>query len=144
MTSQLYDQYRDRIFRFILPHVADPATAEDIVQETFIIYMTQDNAVDDPLKYLCGVARHLANRQRRRALEPLTMEPESRAVMDTPCTELLATLPAYAREAVWLVYVENRSSKEIGKRLGITASAARKLTERYLKKLRRKMLLVLA
>jgi RNA polymerase sigma factor (sigma-70 family) len=138
MTSQLYDQYRDRIFRFVLPYVTCPATAEDIVQETFIVYMTQKVAVDAPLKYLCGVARNLANRQRRRALEPLTMEPESHSVIDTPCTELLASLPEHAREAVWLAYVENRSSKEIGKRLGITASAARKLTERYLKKLGRK------
>jgi RNA polymerase sigma-70 factor (ECF subfamily) len=139
MTARLYEQYRHRIYGFVRKRVRTRELAEDIVQDVFVAYWTQSPEVDDPLRYLCGIAKQLiANRARRQhtvgtLIDDPLIEPSP---LRTEIVDLMEILTSRERSAIWLGYIEGCNSTEVGCKLGITATAARKLTERALKKLR--------
>jgi RNA polymerase sigma-70 factor (ECF subfamily) len=66
----LYRRWRPALHRFALGMTGSPATADDVVQETFLILMREGSRYDASRgavgSYLRGIARHLVHRRERR------------------------------------------------------------------------------
>lgn len=66
----LYRRWRPALHRFALGMTGSPATADDVVQETFMILMREGGRYDADRgavgSYLRGIARHLVHRRVRR------------------------------------------------------------------------------
>ncbi len=66
----LYRRWRPALHRFALGMTGSPATADDVVQETFMILMREGGRYDPGRgavgSYLRGIARHLVHRRVRR------------------------------------------------------------------------------
>jgi RNA polymerase sigma-70 factor (ECF subfamily) len=66
----LYRRWRPALYRFALGMTGSPATADDVVQETFMILMREGSRYDPDRgavgAYLRGIARHLVYRRLRR------------------------------------------------------------------------------
>jgi RNA polymerase sigma-70 factor, ECF subfamily len=113
---------------------ADPATAEDVVAETFVIaWRRMDDLPDPPLPWLLGVARRvLANlrrgeRRRGALLDRLRHEPA--AIADTAPGDqgrvlaALASLPERDREALLLHAWEGLDHAGAGTVMGCSPAA---------------------
>ncbi len=80
--EQLFDRYRDPMWRFFRRRVADPARAEELAQDTFVA-MLQGATRYEPRapfrSYLFGVAYNILLAERRKAsrrpVEQLDLEP---------------------------------------------------------------------
>lgn len=72
--SQLIDRYEGRLLAYTLQRVADRSAAEDIVQETFVGFLTSlphFDARQDLERYLFSIAHHkLADHLRRKGRRP--------------------------------------------------------------------------
>ena len=113
---------------------ADPATAEDIVAETFVIaWRRMDDVPDPPLPWLLGVARRvLANvrrgeRRRGALLDRLRREPATGAHPapgeDGQVLTALASLRERDREALLLHAWEGLDHADAGTVMGCSAGA---------------------
>jgi RNA polymerase sigma factor (sigma-70 family) len=75
----LYERHRPRVFAYVLRRAPDPATAEDVVADVFLVAWRrlEDLPAACELPWLLGVARrllansHRSNRRRQRLLEQI-------------------------------------------------------------------------
>ena len=96
----LYRRHKDAIYRMALLYSGSSASAADVTQETFLHFITR-TAQFDPVRgtlgaWLCGVARHLAYRERdarEEATDPGALADDVSSpwapVQDTPMERLL-------------------------------------------------------
>jgi RNA polymerase sigma-70 factor (ECF subfamily) len=124
----LYDRHQGAVYRFALWSTGSPATAEEVVQEVFLLLIREPQRYD-PARgalgaFLYGVARQMVRRSRRRTVvqwevdenvAPLWIEPSdtlgdltSRERKDALRQAVLA-LPLRYREAVTLCHLEGMS-----------------------------------
>ena len=145
----LYSEHLTPVTRWALRHT-DPATAQDIVAETFLVAWRRLDQVpqDRPLVWLVTVANNmLANwhraEQRRSALtvrlrdEAPTVndfaEPES---IDPDMARALRRLGDRDRELILLISVEGLAVNEAARVLGMSAATARVRLHRLRARLR--------
>jgi RNA polymerase sigma-70 factor (ECF subfamily) len=133
----LFARHSARVFRFLLRIVDNPATAEDLVSETFIEVWRRAERFEARSKastWVLGIARHKALsslRQRRFdrlddsaiALVPdpsdgpeATMQQQSRAAVLRDC---LRQLPPAQRELLDLIYYHEQSVAEVAQIVGV-------------------------
>ncbi|HTR49269.1 MAG TPA: sigma-70 family RNA polymerase sigma factor [Kofleriaceae bacterium] len=150
--GRLVARYQDVVWAVSYSSTRDRALGEDVAQETFIAAWRQlgqlrDAAVVRP--WLCGIARNLGRKARRRTRreEPVgdaaddasdaaspfdhTAAAEAEAVV----ADALARVPERYREVLVLYYREGRSIRDVAETLGLTeANAMQRLTRgrRYL------------
>lgn len=154
--TQIYDQHVERIYRYLLARTGVPAEAEDLTAETFRAALEGYSRFrpDDgsAAGWLVGIARHkLADHYRRRPPLPLedianhphpAPSPEEQAGQrmewDQVCAAL-SLLSAERAEALALHYFAGLGLAEVGRSMGKSEEAAKKLVQRGLAELRERL-----
>ncbi len=150
--SAIYQQHARTIYKFLLSQCRNPDLAEELTQETFYQAVRSADRFDGGCKvsvWLCQIAKHLWYQHLRKRNREAPMPVEG---MDVPLPsaeeEALAregrldllrsvhSLPADAREVVYLRAFGGLSFREIGDVLGKTETWARVTFYRGKEKLR--------
>ncbi len=153
--DDVYAAHADRVYRFFLSQLRDPALAEDLGAETFVrAFTAYSRDHPDPeriVAWIFAIARNVAidhhrrNRRWRRALDDLRHRPEptrdvesmaaDRAHLDSTLVALQRLRPR-ARQIIGLRMNTDMSHAEIGALLGMSERAAIAATHRALQRLR--------
>jgi RNA polymerase sigma factor (sigma-70 family) len=143
--GQLFDRHAAAVFRLAYALVQDPDTAQDIVQDTFVIAWRKRRSIrlidGSALPWLLATARLTAmaarrKRDRRRTEtldhEVLASLPSASMTSDdeTAVRMALTALPEQDRRIVELVLIDGRSYAEAANQLGLSVSAAGKRLQR--------------
>lgn len=151
----LYQRHRTPLFRYAWRLTGSTATAEDIVQESWMLILQQGNRFRQDRGsvrgYLFGIARNLAF-ERLRINDRTADEPAADGETDSgPFEELLAlerseavaravaALPPLQREALILFEYEELSLEEIAQAAGVDAGAIKARLHRARETLRRRL-----
>lgn len=148
--SQLYEQFAHRLYRYLSAFLADPASAEDVLQNVFLKlarHRGRLRRLRDPESYLFRSARNeaisLLRRARRdradagRNLDSLEASEEKVSDSLEELRDALARLPHKQREVVILKIYGELSFTEIGKLVGIPRDTAASRYRLALEKLKR-------
>ena len=121
--EQLFERYRDPMWRFFRRRVADPAHAEELAQDTFVAVLQGATRYEPraPFRsYLFGIAYNILLADRRKAshrVEHLDGEPVAHGVADLDAEMwvrgTLGELDADDREMLMLREYEQLSYQEI-------------------------------
>ena len=134
-----YEQYKTGIYRYALSILKDPHGAEDVLQETFLRLLSGKHVVREEKiqPWLYRVARNccydvMRKREREQELPPeLPVHDGQYAYI-----ERISVLDLSDREIVTMKVLSGMTCKEIGKIMGMTASAVQKRYERAIRKLK--------
>jgi RNA polymerase sigma-70 factor, ECF subfamily len=141
--EHIWHEFAEKLGQFIRARVADPATAEDILQDVFVKIQARLDRLEDPAKlqgWLYLIARNAIidhYRTRKETMEvPETMPAE--LPPDDPELEglkasfrrMIYSLPEAYRDAVVLTEFEGLTQKELSERLGISLSGAKSRVQR--------------
>lgn len=150
--EQVWQELRAALFRFIRARVADDATADDLVQDTFVrVHANLDQLADDTrlAAWVYRIARNrIADHYRQRpapttdAVDDAAAEPESPGTRDNELVgswlaAMIESLPEPYREAMRLVELEGLSQTEAATRLVLSVSGAKSRVQRGRAQLRR-------
>ena len=141
--ENIWAEFAARLGRFIRARVADPATAEDILQDVFVRIQSRLDHLRAPAKlqsWLYLIARNAiidhyhrthATSQLPESLlaEPPKDSPEACELKDA-LRHMIEGLPDTYREAIVLTEFEGLTQKELAARLGITLSGAKSRVQR--------------
>ncbi len=137
--GHLVARYQDVVCAVSYSSTGDRGLSEDVAQETFIAAWRQLDRLRDRVRiqpWLCGIARNLASKARRRTHREELVEVDEPA--DTTATpfetvaqgdvervvrEALARIPAACREVLVLYYREDCSIREVAETLGVSEAA---------------------
>ena len=137
----LYEQYKNGIFRYALSITKDPCLAEDVLQNTFVKILSGGVrcASGKEQAWLYRIARNLCYDHLRKVKREQPYE-ENPVQSDNQLEyiELISSLSPTEQEIVTLKIVGGLTHKEIGSVLGITSKAAQKRYERAISSLRNK------
>jgi len=141
--ESIWHEFAVKLGQFIRSRVADPATAEDILQDVFVKIQARLDTVEDPAKlqgWLYLIARNaiIDHYRTRKATievpETLPAEPaENDVEMDglkAAFRRMIYSLPEPYRDALVLTEFEGLTQKELAKRLGISLSGAKSRVQR--------------
>jgi len=152
--SEVVDRYYDLVYSVCLRRLRDPFLAQDAAQAVFLALSRK---AGDVLRkrtlegWLLKAAAYAAfntlrhERAQRRRVEGAAFREASasegagtlrRAEISSLLHDALSLLGEKERRAVFLRYFGNKSHREVGRRLGISADAARMRVKRALRKLR--------
>lgn len=136
----LYEQYKDGIFRYILSITKNPELAEDVLHDTFVKVLSGGVrcAAGKEQAWLYRIARntcldYLRKFKREQPCRENGACPDGRIAY----IELISSLSLQEQEVVTLRIIGGLTHKEIGQVLGITATAAQKRYERAISILRK-------
>ncbi|OGL78291.1 hypothetical protein A3J43_00700 [Candidatus Uhrbacteria bacterium RIFCSPHIGHO2_12_FULL_54_23] len=149
-----YDAYVKSIYRYIYYRTGqEKADAEELTQEVFMrtwAYLQKgERPIEELRAFLFQVARHvIADRWRRHkptiALEDVDPAEEPHTEAASPASvdmiileQHLLALPEKYREVLTLRYINDMTTEDAGKMLGMTANHVAVLTNRALNKLRK-------
>jgi RNA polymerase sigma-70 factor (ECF subfamily) len=144
----LFETYHDRIYRYVLGFVKNPAEAEDLTQDTFLRAYRHGDSLRDPEAvrgWLYRIATHLCldRLRQRKALVSLDVEEAgdrvSSPVSDAPsplevserketsaCMQrCLGFLPDKYRAVILLYEVHSLTAREIADLLGVTVATVK-------------------
>lgn len=147
--TELWQEFHDRLYRFIQQRVKNPADADDILQDVFLRIHHRLSTVRDRdrlVSWMFQIARHAVIDHYRsssrhwdvateREIE-LAASPDEEA--DTTLNQELATclrpmllaLPSTYQEALRLVELEGMTQKAAAERLGLSLSGAKSRVQR--------------
>jgi RNA polymerase sigma-70 factor (ECF subfamily) len=142
--------HEPHVRRIVLGIVKDPARADDVIQETYVVALSSGQAVRDPRRWLARVARNFAllslrregrrARNERDAAQTAAAGPVDEALADAEARlrvfRALRRLPAIDRHLLSLRYAEKVNFLDIGSRVGLSPEAARSRVRRALEALR--------
>lgn len=142
MAPDIEEQY-DKIYKYCYFKVHNIHLAEDLTQETFLRYFTQNSYINrgKQLAYLYTIARNLCtDYYRKRKTEELPEE-----VADNPMEHVennlylqmaVEKLPEEMQELILLHYVNGLTGREISEITGLSRTAIYRREKEALKKLR--------
>ena len=157
--SKIYDQYVDKIYRFIFLKVNSQEIAQDLTSETFLrtwekFSQGKGNPIENPQAFLYQTARNLVidhYREKgkaqvvsaeltpiidpRQSLEEKTM---LRSDLNTIRIALAELKEEYQNVIIWH-YLDDLPIREVAKMMGRTEEATRVLLHRALNSLREKL-----
>ena len=149
----IWNESSAKLGQFIAARVADPATAEDILQDVFVKLQSHLDEFHDPAKvqgWLFLVARNAIidyYRTRKKTMEMPESLPAEPPESDLEIEELKAafrriiySLPEPYRDALMLTEFEGLSQKELAERLGISLSGAKSRVQRGREQLKQRLL----
>jgi RNA polymerase sigma-70 factor (ECF subfamily) len=161
--TELIGRYQHRLYRFLVRMVGDPATAEDLFQQTWIRLMEKIGSYDAQRNFeawLFAIARNLAIDHLRRRRGISLDEPDDSGhapvdrleaagpdvlgrLIDFERGALLAaameTLPAIHREVLTLRFEEEMKLEEIAEVAGVPLSTVKSRLHRALESLRTRL-----
>lgn len=139
----LIERYQGVVCAVSYSSTGDRALSEDVAQDTFLAawrQLDQLREVERLRSWLCGIARNLARKTRRRWSREALVEPSSEPVAESRdadpfarvsesesehlVREALHRVPESYREVLVLYYREQRSVREAAEALGISEAAA--------------------
>jgi RNA polymerase sigma factor (sigma-70 family) len=137
--GHLVARYQDVVCAVGFSSTGDRVLGEDVAQETFIAAWRQLDRVRDVMRlrpWLCGIARNLGRKLKKRTHREQLGEPDERAAA-TPSAfdelsrgeterivrEALARVPETYREVLVLYYHEDRSIRDVAETLGLSEDA---------------------
>ena len=139
--EQLYQQYAQTVYKFLMAQTRDPHLAEELTQETFYQAIRSIHRFDGSCKvsvWLCQIAKHLWYQHLRRQKHEVPADdsafecPLPSAEEDILQTQnqvsllrLVHSLPEPGREVVYLRAFGGLSFREIGDVMGKTENWAR-------------------
>lgn len=144
----IYSRHARAVYALALRLSGNPATAEDITQETFLklLRFLDTLAPDRPLRpWLKRVASNAAIDRLRRDRPSVEFDELSVAGNVEPATEadaalgLLRRFPPLVRTVVWLQVVEGWTHRELAERFGRSESWSKSLVSRTVARLREMM-----
>lgn len=144
----IYSRHSRAVYVLALRLSGNPATAEDITQETFLklLRFLDTLAPDRPLRpWLKRVASNAAIDRLRRDRPSVEFDELSVAGNVEPATEadaalgLLRRFPPLVRTVVWLQVVEGWTHRELAERFGRSESWSKSLVSRTVARLREMM-----
>jgi len=152
----LIERYQYRLFRYLLRLVRDPAVADDLFQQTWVLVMEKIGRFDpkrDFEPWLFSVARNAAIDHLRRtqpaSLEEDVFPPQAAApdayaqLLESERAEVLArcleTLPVIYRDVLSLRFEEEMKLEQIAEVLRIPLPTVKTRLARGLESLRRKL-----
>ncbi|HEX3765721.1 MAG TPA: sigma-70 family RNA polymerase sigma factor [Kofleriaceae bacterium] len=137
--AALIERYQGVVAAVSYSRTGDRALSEDVAQDTFIAAWRQLGQLREPSRlrsWLCGIARNLARKARRRTAreapldQPLVFEganpfdAAAEAESERVVREALMRVPDTYRDALVLYYRDQRSVRDVAVALGITEAAA--------------------
>ena len=118
--GRLYDQYGASLYRYALMLLADPAAAEDVIQQVFTRLLARPREIDKHGHYLRRAVRNECYASLRTrgttALESTLLEPvtaDARVEERMSLEAAIRELPIDQREVVHLHVFEGRTFQEI-------------------------------
>ncbi len=138
----LVERYQRMVSAVSYSRTRDQALSEDVAQETFLAAWRQLDQLREPGRlrsWLCGIARNLARKARKRTDREVpeeTVEPQQEIGASNPfdaacaaqaervVVDALARVPETYRDVLVLYYREQQSIHEVSGALGITEAAA--------------------
>jgi len=151
--ESIWNEFSAKLGQFIAARVADPATAEDILQDVFLRIETRLDQLQNPAKlqgWLYLMARNVIidhHRTCKETIEVTESLPAEPAAHDPEVEEpkavfrqMIATLPELYREALVLTEFEGLTEKEMAMRLGISLSGAKSRVQRGREQLKQMLL----
>ncbi|MDD5639957.1 MAG: RNA polymerase sigma factor [Candidatus Pacebacteria bacterium] len=155
--SQLYDEYLERIYRFIYFKVSSESIAQDLTSEVFTRLWKQislDKEVKNPSAFLFTLARNIVvdyyrahNKEKSNVdidsiigtMEDKKQNIHNNAQIKEEYTAVVCAMNKMRedyRQAVYLYHVEQEPITEVAKSLGKSQNATRVLISRGMKQLR--------
>ncbi len=140
--ESIWAEFAVKLDRFIRARVADPATAEDVLQDVFLKIQSRLDQLKDPARlptwlYLITrnaiIDHYRSHRETIEVAESLPAEPQDDAEMDelkTAFRRMIYSLPEPYRDALVLTEFEGLTQKELAARLGISLSGAKSRVQR--------------
>jgi RNA polymerase sigma factor (sigma-70 family) len=137
--AALIERYQGVVSAVSYSRTGDRALSEDVAQDTFIAAWRQLGQLREPSRlrsWLCGIARNLARKARRRSAReapldhPLVFEganpfdAAAAAESERVVREALLRVPDTYRDVLVLYYRDQRSVRDVAVALGITEAAA--------------------
>ncbi len=153
--GELYERYRDQIYRFCLARTGTTHDAEDLTADVFVKALQSIDRYQDRglpfAAFLYRIARNAAiDRSRTRkqpiSVDGLLVEPASAqnveleaafAIERSILLAALAKLKSQHRDVIVLRFIEGYAALEVAQMLGKTEGAVRTLQHRALEHLRR-------
>ncbi len=148
--EQIWQEFSVRLGQYIRARVADPATAEDILQDVFVKIQSRLGQLRDASKlqgWIYLIARnaiidHYRTRRETMAVpedlvaeeEPQTPEIEA---LTAAFRRMIDSLPEPYREALVLTEFEGLTQQELADRAGISLSGAKSRVQRGREQLKR-------
>lgn len=139
----IWNEFAAKLGQFIAARVADPATAEDILQDVFVKIQRRLGQLQDPAKlqgWLYLVARNAIidhHRTRKDTTEVPDSLPAEPPVEEAEVEELkvafrklVYSLPEAYRDALVLTEFEGLTQKAMAERLGLSLSGAKSRVQR--------------
>ncbi len=135
----LVSRYQDVVCAVSFSSTGNWALSQDVAQDTFIAAWHQLGQLRDVRRlrsWLCGIARNLARKARKRtdreaavdddiaAVDGNPFDAAAQAEVDRVVREALARIPESYRETLVLYYCENRSIRDVAAALGVSQDAA--------------------
>jgi RNA polymerase sigma-70 factor (ECF subfamily) len=146
--AELYDKYKNAVYRMAFAYCKNKADAEDIMQETFIKLFTADIRFEDSDKEKSWLLKVTVNKCKdmfrslryKYSLTAIPLE-EASLVYETPeeseVYHAVMSLPTKYRLVIHLYYYEDYSIKEISRITGNNESAVQTQLYRARKKLKK-------
>lgn len=125
--------YSDMIYGIALSHTGKKEDAEDILQETFLIYYHKRKTFTNEnhrkawlIKVALNCCKRALTRRRKHEYTPIDLVNvpiQFEHKEDSDVYSAILALPNSLKSVIYLYYFENMSAKEIGKILNIRESA---------------------
>jgi len=141
--EHIWHEFAGKLGQFIRARVADPATAEDILQDVFVKIHKRLGQLQDPAKlegWIYLIARNAIidhYRTRKETVEvPENLPAEPNATdgeieeLKSSFRRMIYSLPEPYREAVVLTELEGLTQQKLASRLGISLSGAKSRVQR--------------
>jgi RNA polymerase sigma factor (sigma-70 family) len=138
--GELVGRYQHVVSAVSYSRTRDHALGEDVAQETFLAAWRQLHQLREPGRlrsWLCGIARNLAGKAKKRSTRDVPVDGEIELVaqgnpFEAVCAaeaervvgEALARVPETYRDVLVLHYQEHLSVREVSEALGISEAAA--------------------
>ena len=118
--EELVSKYENMLYRVALTHTGIREDAEDMVQETFLRWLTSRPAFESDehekawlLRVLINLCNNLVKKRSRRGEAELLDIYPAKTQEEQGLLELVMKLPPNHRDAIYLFYYEGYSTKEI-------------------------------
>ena len=130
--EELVSKYENMLYRVALSHTGIREDAEDMVQETFLRWLTARPEFENEehekawlLRVIINLCNNLVKKRGRRGeIELLDIYP-AKTEEEQELMELVMKLPPNHRDAIYLFYYEGYSTKEIAEIMDAEESTVR-------------------